>query len=54
MQEGELKTKRTVVCCSFCQFATKKKENYSMPFFSHSLATILWFGGVIAEHSITK
>ena len=33
MQEGELKTKRTVVCCSFCQFATHKKRKLFNAFF---------------------
>ena len=32
----------------------KKKKKYRMPFFSYSLATVPWFGCVIAEHSITK
>ena len=31
-----------------------KRKFYSMPFFSHSLVTALWFGCVIAEYSITK
>ena len=30
------------------------KNFYSMPFFSHSLATALWFGCAIAKLSITK
>ena len=31
-----------------------KKKIYSMSFFSHSLATTLWFRCAIAEYSLTK
>ena len=31
-----------------------QKKFYLLPFFSHSLATVLWFECTIAQHSITK
>ena len=35
-------------------FVNLPQKIYSMPFFSHSLATALWFRLAIAEHSLTK
>ena len=52
MQERKLKNKRIVTCCTFCRSPTIKKF-YSMSFFIHSLATVLWFRCGI-ECSITK
>ena len=35
-------------------FVNPPQKIYSMTFFSHSLATALWFRSAIAEHSLTK
>ena len=35
-------------------FVNPPQKIYSMTFFSHSLATVLWFRSAIAEHSLTK